>query len=336
MRLLRYIGQRLLLIIPQVLVLTFAAFVIIRLLPGDPVLYVLGPLAPREAIDALTHKLGLDKPIIVQFWIYLQGLVRGEWGISTFTQNPVLFDIVKRFPATLELITFSMLFAILIGVPLGMLVAIRPRSLPDRLVFSYGMIAGSIPEFWFGLLLIFLFYFVVHLFPAPMGRLDVGVSPPDPITGMYVIDSLLRGNLLALKSSISHLVLPVLTLGLIWGGIAMKMTRQTMVTILDSEYIAYARACGLPTLTVAWHAVRASLPPVVTLLGLVYSFGLSGAVLVERIIGWGGLGQYSVDVILTADYFGITGVVLVMSTFSLLIYLLIDLSYFAIDPRVKV
>ncbi len=336
MRLLRYIAQRLLSIIPQVFVLTFAAFVIIRLLPGDPVLYVLGPLAPPEAIKDLTQKLGLDKPVLMQFWIYLQGLVRGDWGVSTFTQNPVLVDVARRFPATLELVTFSMFFATIVGVPLGMLVAIRPRSLPDRLVFSYGMIAGSIPEFWFGLLLIFLFFFVVQIFPAPMGRLDVGIAAPDTITGMYVIDSLFQGNWVALKSSISHLALPVLTLGLIWAGIAMKMTRQTMVAILDSEYITYARACGLPTLMVARHAIRASLPPVVTLLGLIYSFGLGGAVLVEKIIGWGGLGQYSVEVILTADYFGITGVVLVMATFSLLIYLLIDLSYFAIDPRVKV
>jgi len=240
-----------------------------------------------------------------------------------------------RFPATVELISFSMLLALFVALPIGMITALRPSGLLSRATLLYTLLAGAMPDFFIGLLLIFFLYFKFNLAPPPMGRLSLLVEPPAAVTRMYVIDSLITRDWVALRSAIAHLVLPVSTLAFVQAGPIMKMTRSTVLQILEGDFMYFARVCGLKAGYIWRYALRNALPPVVTLASLLYGILLGGAVLVETVFAWGGLGQYSVLMIVNADYDGIQGFVLVASAFSLLIYLALDILYVVIDPRVR-
>lgn len=335
MNLTRYISRRLFISVFQILALVIGSFFLMRVLPGDPVVVRLGPMATPEGIAKLRHDLGLDLPLPVQLANYVKQIARGDLGNSWRTANPVLEDLKMRFPATLELITLSMGLALVVAVPFGVITALHPGGLLDKATLLYTLLAGSMPDFYIGLLLIFVFYSKLGLAPPPMGRLGLLLEPPPAVTKMYVIDSLLAANWETLRSAISHLMLPVLTLAFVQAGPILKMTRSTMLQILDGDFMYYARVCGLKTKYVWRYALRNSLPPVVTLIGLLYGILLGGAVLVETVFAWGGLGQYSVLAIVNADYDAIQGFVFVTSAFSLLIYLALDILYVVIDPRVS-
>jgi peptide/nickel transport system permease protein len=329
-----YIGRRLLILIPQILGVITITFILIRLLPGNPVDLAAGAFATPEHMAELRHEFGLDQSWLAQYGIFLDRLIHGDLGVSYYTSDPVMSDLRSRFPATLELISLSLLFALIVGIVGGVLLAIRPGGVPDRLSFVYGMFAGALPDFWWALMLVFIFFVKLHWVPAPLGRLDLSVSPPTHITGMYLVDGTLTGNWTVVRSAAAHLILPVFTLAFISCGPILKMTRQTMEDVLKSDFIRYARAMGLDRQVIARRALRNALPPVVNLTGSVYAYLIGGAVLVETVFSWGGIGQYAVQSITNSDYTATEGVVLFASLFSLLVYLVVDIIHVLVDPRI--
>jgi ABC-type dipeptide/oligopeptide/nickel transport system permease component len=333
-RLTSYIVRRSLALIPQLLAISLVTFVLARLLPGDPVTLILGPLATPEARANLESQMHLDKPMHIQYYYYLRDILQGDLGRSWSTSNDVLDDLLKRFPATFELITYSLLLALVVGISVGVVTSFRQGGWIDRVTRVYGLLAGALPDFWLALILIFFFYYKVPIFPAPLGRLDPFMTAPTHITGMYTIDSLLTGNFEAFRSAVAHLALPVFTLAFVSAGAIMRMTRSTMIAVLNGDFIRHGRLSGLPQRTLIRYAIRNALPPVVTLVAIIYGFLLGGAVLIETIFGWGGLGQYAVRALIASDYAALQGFVLVAATFTLFLYLIVDLLYFAIDPRI--
>jgi ABC-type dipeptide/oligopeptide/nickel transport system permease component len=335
MMVLRYIGSRLLFLIPQLIGIVLVGFVLIKAVPGDPATLMLGPMASADSIAKLRGDLGLDQPMPTQFLIYLEKLIRGDFGTSWQTTQPVLSDLRTRFPATLELVTYGLLLALLIAIPLGVFTAATKRSAIRKLGGAYGLIAGALPDFWLALVLVFIFYSKLHWLSSPIGRIDLSVVPPDTITGFYTIDSLLTGNWEALVSSVQHLILPVITLGLINAGPILKMTQSTMERMLGSDFSQYERLCGLPRQLVMRHAFRNGLPSIITIVSVLYGFLIGGAVLVEIVFSWGGAGQYAVQGVLNSDFNPVLGFVIFSALFSLIVYLIVDLAYLAIDPRIR-
>ena len=335
MRISRYVAKRLLFIVPQLFGIVLVSFLLVKLIPGDPAVLMLGPFATKDQLTALRGDLGLQGGVLAQFWIYLQKLVQGDLGTSWQTTQPVVDDLLLRFPATLELITLSLLLALLIGIPLGVAAAYFKRSIVRKFSDYYGLLAGALPDFWLGLVLIYLFYTLLGWTPPPLGRIDIALIPPPPISGFYVFDSILAGDWPALSSSLGHLMLPIITLGVINAGPILKMTQSTMDRMLESDFIRYADMCGLPKAVVIRQALRNSLPAIVTIVSVLYGFLIGGAVLVEIVFSWGGAGQYAVQGVLNADINPVLGFVLFSAVLSLIIYLLVDLLYFAIDPRIR-
>lgn len=339
MRLARYVGRRLLYLIPQLFVISFATFFLVRLLPGNPALAQAGAFPTPEKVKAIEEQLALNEPLPVQYYEYVKRVFHGDLGYSWYTSNSVSADLVQRFPATFELITISLVLALVIMIPLGILTARRTRGLvgktSERGTFLYGMLAGSLPDFWLALILVYVFYFTLGWFPAPLGRLDLGIPEPSQVTGMYTVDSLIARDWTAFTSAVKHLALPVVTLIFVYGSPILKMTRQTMSEVLGSRYIVHARASGLSESTVVRYAFRNSLPPVITMVAVVYGYLLGGAVLVETVFGWNGIGQYAVQAVTNSDFAPIQGFVLVAACFSILVYLIVDILYFAVDPRVQ-
>lgn len=336
----RYMLRRALMIPIQLLAIVTITFFIVRFLPGDPARVMAGPLATQETIQAIRESLHLDEPALTQYMTYLKDLVRGDLGDSWYTAHPVSFDMAQRFPATFELITLALILILLVTFLVGFVLATARkgshlRNAVEKVTFVYGMLAGSLPDFWIGLLLIYLLYFKLGIVPAPIGRLDILLAPPRQVTGLLIVDSLLAGDLAVLSSALSHMALPVLTLAFVYGGPILKMLRSTMQEIMQSQFILQARASGLRDRTIVGYAMRNALPPVINLTASNYSFLLSGAVLVETVFSWPGIGSYAVQAIGNSDYMPIQGVVLIAGSFTLLIYILIDFIHYAIDPRIR-
>jgi peptide/nickel transport system permease protein len=329
----KYLLRRLLFVVPQLIGITLITFLLVQLIPGDPARLMLGPLASDQTIHLLREHMGLNRSWPEQYGLYVWHALQGDLGSSWQSGNPVAKDLEQRLPATIELITYSLLLAVAIAIPLGVRAARRSGKLSDRFAFGYGLVAGALPEFWLGLILILIFYVKLGWAASPDGRLDVSVAPPTKITGAYTVDALLTGNWTALGSAFAHLALPVATLTVVTIGPILKMTRSTMQQMLASDFTRYARLCGLPERLVGRYALRNALPPVVTLVAVLYSFLIGGAVLVEYVFGWGGAGQYAVQGVLNADFAVVQGFVLVAAVVSLVVYLIVDLIYLAIDPR---
>jgi ABC-type dipeptide/oligopeptide/nickel transport system permease component len=324
-----------LVIIPQVWGISVIVFVLIRLIPGDPAYLFAGGTASQEQIAAVRHRLALDQSIPVQYGIYVKNFLHGDMGRSLVTSHPVADDILNRLPATLELITFALLVCLLVGIPLGALGARKPGGIADRLTGGYGLIAGSLPDFWWGLMLIFILFTVLHIVPAPVGQLDLGLSPSRSITHFYVIDALLAGEWDVFISACGHILLPGLTLAFVYGGPIVKHTRTSMTTVLNAPYLVYGAMCGLSRAVLFRYALRNALLPALTMTGLTYVYLISGAVLIETVFSWGGLGQYAVQAITSSDYAAVSGMVLVTTVLALLIYLALDIVYALIDPRIR-
>ncbi|MEQ1956549.1 ABC transporter permease [Mesorhizobium sp. CN2-181] len=335
MQILAYIGRRLIFVGPQLIGILLVSFLLLKLIPGDPAVMMLGPFATDDGLARLRAELGLDRSVIEQFGIYLWRVVHGDLGSSWQTTMPVTSDLAQRFPATLELVTISLLLALCIGLPLGVAGARNKTGILRKIADYYGLVAGALPDFWFALVLIFVLYTILGIAPAPLGRIDFTVIPPPDVTGSLLIDSLIAGNWDALKNAAGHLILPVLTLGLINAAPILKMTQSTMERMLEADFSRYAEMCGLPPKIVARKALRNSLPSVITIVSVLYGFLIGGAVLVEIVFSWGGAGQYAVQGVLNADLNPVMGFVLYSAILSLVIYLLVDLIYFAIDPRTR-
>jgi ABC-type dipeptide/oligopeptide/nickel transport system permease component len=339
MRTLKYIGRRLLVLVPQLFLISIITFTLVRMLPGDPARLELGPLAPQEGVELLRHQLRLDKPLPEQYIAYLQRLLQGDFGRSWVNSSSVAQDLLVRAPATLELITAGMLIVLMVMVPIALLSASPSRGWPARatrrISFGYGLLAGALPDFWLGLVLIFVFFSVLGWAPGPEGRLAILDLPPARITGFYVVDTLLAGNFDTFKSALSHLALPAVTLAFVYGGPIFKMVRASMEAALRSDYTTYAEGLGLPRRTVLLWAMRNAAPPAVVVTGVVAGYLLGGAVLIETVFNLNGIGQYAVQSITTADYAPIQGFVLVAAVFTMMVYLIVDLLQFMIDPRVS-
>ncbi len=328
--------KRMTLIIPNLIGVIIVTFLLTRALPGDPAAYFAGPAATKESVEQIRKSLGLDKPLIVQFGSYVSELARGNLGNSLTTGQPVLTEIKNRLPASAELTLFGLILSIVIAVPLGILAAVKQGSWIDhtcRIVATAGV---SLPVFFTGLLLVYVFYYILGWSPAPLGRLDVFASPPTQITGFYLIDSLLTGNWSAFRSSLNQLLLPGLTLCIFSLAPIARMTRASMLTVLASEFIRTARASGLDSRTVIiTYAFRNAMLPVVTTLGMVFSFLLGANVLVEKVFAWPGIGSYAVEALISSDFAPVQGFVLTMAILYVALNLLIDLLYGVIDPRVR-
>jgi ABC-type dipeptide/oligopeptide/nickel transport system permease component len=335
----KYLLRRFAIAIPQMLLISVVTFVLIRRLPGDPARLELGPLAPEAGVEALRERLRLNDSLFEQYLAYLGRLFDGDLGRSWVNQSQVSDDLLVRIPATLELITLGLLVVFVVMVPIAAITAARGTGLVRRFLrrlgFGYSMLAGALPDFWLGLVLIFVFYTLLGWMPGPEGRLGITDTPPEQITGAYTVDSLLTGDLAAFSAAASHLVLPVLTLAFVNGGPIFKMTQSTMGKALRSDYTVYAESLGLPPWRVALYAARNAAPPVIVIVGVIVGFLLGGAVLIETVFNLNGVGQYAVQAITTNDYAPIQAFVLVAALFTMVIYLVVDLLHFAVDPRVR-
>ena len=336
-RLGRVAGSRLLLAVPGLLGVIVVTFVLNRALPGDPAAFFAGPAATREAIEQIRARLGLDKSLPEQFALYVRDLARGDLGTSVTTGQTVVADLVSRLPASLELTLTGLLVAVSVALPLGVLAATRPGSWIDHLARVVTTAGVSLPVFFTGLLLVYVFYFLLGWAPAPLGRLDAFSSAPPTITGFFLVDSLLARDGALFRGALRQLVLPALTLGLFAMAPIARMTRAAMLGVLASEYIRTARASGLGRGTILYvYALRNALLPVVTLLGMVFSFLLGANVLVEKVFAWPGIGSYALEALIASDYAPVQGFVLTMASMYVLLNLSIDVLYGVIDARVRI
>src|SRR5262245_20552424 len=306
-----YVARRLLLAIPQMLLISVVTFTLIRMLPGDPARLQVGPLASEEGVQALREKMHLNSPLPEQYAYYLAGILEGDLGRSWTSGTDVADDLTKKLPATLELITFGLLLLL----PLGAITASRGGGILNRLLkrvtFVYGLLSGALPDFWMGLLFLFLFFTVLGWVPGPEGRLSIGVLPPPRITGFYTLDSLFAGQLDTFLDASAHLLLPALTLGLVYGGQIFKTTRLMVGRALRSPYTTYLEGLGVPHRKVLLIALRNSAPPVIVMTGIIVGFLLGGSVLIETVFNLNGIGQYAVKAVTSADYAPMQAFVLV-------------------------
>ena len=334
---LRLIFQRLIGAIPNVLGVVIMTFLLTRALPGDPAAYFAGPSASQEAIEQIRRSLGLDKSLVHQFVFYLQDLLRGDLGQSLSTGQPVLTEIASRLPASIELALCGLLLACAVAIPLGVAAATRPGTWLDhccRVLVTTGI---SLPTFFTGLLLAYVFYFLLGVAPSPVGRLDVTFIAPPTITGFYLIDSLIDADAPTFVASASQLILPALTMALFVMAPLMRMTRASMLSVLSADYIRTARASGLSANTVLYvYAFRNALLPILTTLGMVFSFLLGSSVLVEKVFAWPGIGSYVIEALVASDYAPVQGFVLTMALVYVLLNLMIDILYGVIDPRMRI
>ncbi|WP_109465111.1 ABC transporter permease [Albibacillus kandeliae] len=320
--------------IPVIFGVIVISFILTRALPGDPAVQFAGAMATDESIQQVRETLGLDKPLPQQFVLYLSQLAQGDLGQSLSTGRPVLTDLASRLPASLELTLVALLLSCLVSVPLGVLAATRPGSWVDQLCRLLVTAGVSLPTFFTGVVLIYIFYYLLGIAPSPLGRLDFVYLDPPRVTGFFLIDSALAGDGETWFAALRQLILPACTLALFTLAPIARMTRAAMLSALSADYIRTARAAGLTRGKILYgYAFRNALLPVVTTLGMVFSFVLGANVLVEKVFAWPGIGSYAVEALVASDYAAVQGFVLSMALLFVLLNLVIDLAYSVIDPR---
>ena len=331
----RFVLTRIGLVIPTFVGLTLTAFFLIRLVPGDPVEAMAGERGIDPARhEELLHAYGLDRPVFVQYGFYVDRLLHGDLGRSISTSASVLSEFAALFPATIELALCAIAFALVVGVPAGVLAAVRRNTILDHGVMGVSLTGYSMPIFWWGLLLILLFSVQLGWTPVS-GRIDVRFFV-EPVTGFLLVDSLLSDEPGAFASSLSHLVLPTLALGTVPLAVIARMTRSAMLEVLGEDYIRTARAKGLPALrVVGLHALRNALIPVVTVIGLQVGVLFTGAILTETIFSWPGVGKWLIEAIGRRDYPVLQGGTLLLGIVVMSVNLLVDLTYGLINPRIR-
>lgn len=336
MAFLGYFLRRLSLVIPTLVGVTIITFTLTYVLPGNPAVVKAGPLVSPDVVKELEKEMGLDQPAWVQYWRYISGVVQGDLGQSASTGRPVLQDFKQRLPATLELTLASLLIALVIGIPLGVQSAVHRDTAIDHVGRIVGVAGVAMPTFWTGLLALYFFFYVLGVAPPPLGRLGAGIEPPQAITGLYVVDSLLTGNWKALGSSLHQLMLPAFTLGLSVMAPIARMVRSTMLEILESDYIKAAWAAGIPRRRVIYRdALTNALIPVVTILGIVFGFLMAGNAVVESVFAWPGIGNYAITSLMTKDSGPIQSFVLFVAVLYVVVNFVIDMVYGLIDPRIR-
>ncbi|WGD37124.1 ABC transporter permease [Lysinibacter sp. HNR] len=336
--LVRYLGIRLGLTALLMVGVTVVTFVLTNLVPADPVQAALGEQAASnpEIVAKFREESGLDKPLIVQYFTYLAHILQGDLGTSTQTRMPVAEELARAFPATIELALSAIVFSALIGVGLGLWAAMKRRTITDQVIRVVSLIGLSWPTFWLALVVYYVFFFVLGIFPGS-GRLDPAAIPPPHVTGLYTVDSLLAGQWSTFVDAVYHLVLPASVLALYTIGLLTRFARSSVMEVLDMDYVKAARAKGLPRRTVIFgYVLRGALVPIITVLGLAFGALLSGTVLVEKVYSWHGLGEYSYAAATRLDLPAIMGVGLVVGVVYIGLNFLVDILYGVIDPRVRV
>jgi len=329
-----YLLRRLLGTIPVLVLVTLLVYGLLHLAPGDPASLLLPESATDADVAEAKARWGLDQPFYVQYFYFLGNAVRGDLGRSFRFAQPVTELIASRLPATVELASFAIVIAILIAVPLGVFAGARPDSATDNVGTMFGLFGISMPNFWFGIMLILVFAGMLHLFPSA-GRSEYGVAG-QTITGFYLIDSVLAGNWAGLVDGIKHVILPALTLGTALAGILMRITRSSVLEITREDYVLVARAKGLMNRVVLWrHVLRNALIPIVTVVGLELGTLLSGSIIVETVFAWPGIGSLLITGVTSRDYPLVTGIVLMYTVAFVTINLAIDALYAVIDPRIR-
>ena len=321
-------------IIPVLLGVSIVVFFMVRAIPGDPAQIMLGQQATQEQVQQIRENMGLDKPIFVQYGLFLKDAIRGELGDSIVTGRPVTTELLTRLPATFELVAFAMLIAILVGVPVGVISAVRQYSLLDKTTSVLALTGISMPIFWLAMILVVIFGVNLELLPFP-GRLDptIGITA---ITGLVLVDSLLTLNFAGFWDGLLHLIMPALALATIPMAVIMRMTRSSMLEVMNEDYVRTARAKGVvPWRVVFKHALRNAMLPTITVIGLQAGLLMGGAIITETIFSWPGIGLYAYQSVSSRDYASIQGVVLYGALLFVLINLLVDILYAILDPRVR-
>ena len=335
---LRFLGRRLGALILLGLGITFVAFVLTELVPGDPAAANLGQRAIGDpaAVQAFREHYGLDKPLPVQYGLYLQHLATGDLGESEQSHRPVRTDLSEYVPATAELALTSIVIAFVLGIALGIIAAIRRNRLTDQVLRVISLGGISMPTFWLALVALYVFFFQLGWVPGS-GRLDPGVSPAPHVTGLYTLDALIAGQFDVFGSALQHLILPACVLAAYNVGLLTRFTRSAMLEVISNDYIQAARAKGLPERTVILrHVLRAALPPIITVGGLAFANVMTGTVLVESIFSWPGIGQYAFHSATTLDLPAIMGVSLFVAVVYIAVNFVVDVLYGVVDPRIRV
>ena len=316
---------------------TVVTFVLTNLVPADPLAAVLGDQAAADPAIVAQYRLnmGLDKPLVLQYLGYLGRLLHGDLGMSAQTRNPVASDLAAAFPATMELASFVLVLATILGVGLGLLAAQRHRRLPDQLIRLVSVVGISMPTFWLALIVFYVFFFKLRLLPGS-GRLDPQLTPPPHVTGFYTVDAVLAGQWDIFANALTHLVLPSVVLTLYAVGLLVRFTRSAVLDVLNEPYVRAARAKGLSPAAVTFHYVlTGAMLPILTLVGLVFASLLSGAVLIEQVFAWPGLGRTMMSAIAARDYPVVQGFTVIIAVIFVMTNLIVDLSYAYLDPRIR-
>lgn len=329
------IAKRIIFTIPILFGVATATFFLTRLAGGDPAYQIAGSFATEDVIAAVQAQIGTDRPLGEQYAAFLGDIIRGDLGTSIFTDRPVISDLADRFPATLTLVVLALGVSLVFGLILGSFAAYRRGKGGDKVVRVGSFSALSVPDFWLGLVLLFLFFFRFGLAPGPTGQIALGATSPRDITGSAIFDAAITLDAAAFRAALHQLWLPLMTMVFIFTAPITRLARSSVIESLTSDAILFGRACGLPRRRLWAYATRASLPPVVTFAGILFSVLLGSAVLVETVFSWGGAAQYAVASISRNDFPAIQGFVLVAGVFSVAIFLVVDLLYRAIDPRVR-
>ena len=329
-----YIVKRILMIIPVIIGVSILSFLLIHLVPGDPARMMLGERATPKQLEELRETLGLNDPLYVQYGRFVEKAVQGDLGRSVRSKMPVFEEMGKKFPATLELTLFALTIAVLLGGLAGVISAVKPYSIFDNLSMGLALLGVSIPVFWLGLMLIWIFGVHLHILP-PSGRLTVGVEL-QTITNLYILDSILTGNWKAFKDTLSHIIMPAVALSTIPMAMIARVTRSSMLEVLGQDYIRTAWAKGLPgRLVILRHAFRNAFLPVLTVIGLQFGYLLGGAVMTEEIFSWPGVGRWLFVAISARDFPIVQGGILMVALLFVTINLIVDILYTYVDPRIR-
>lgn len=344
---LSYVTRRVIALIPILIGVTLLAFLVSRALPGDPARLYAGIQASDAQVEAIRERLGLNRTLPQQYCVYLigqtclgesggGGLIRGDLGESIRTGFSVAEDLTARLPATIEMVGAGMIFALAVALPLGVWSAVRRGKLIDRFGRFISTLGVAVPDFWLALILLLVFFVFLGWLPGPVGRLDITAIPPDGPTGFYVLDSLIRGQWDTFRNALSHLILPMIAMGFPAAAPILRLTRNATLSVLNSDYIAFGRASGLRGAPLYMkYVLRNALPGAVTMAGLIAGYMIGGAVLVERVFSWPGVGLYAVNSLQNSDYPAIQGFVLLSAVTYMLVFLAVDLVQSVIDPRVR-
>jgi len=330
-----FVIRRLLLLIPTLIGVSLLTFALSRVVPGDPARLAAGAQATPEMYEQLRQEFGLDDPLPVQYWHYVTGLAEGDWGRSILSRRPVLDDLKVYWPATLELVLVGMFLAVLIGVPLGIVAAVRADRPIDQVSRLVALMGVSVPAFWLAVLLQLFFGLKLGWLPVS-GRLPLGVDAPPNVTGLYLVDSAIAGQWATFGAALKNILLPALTLSFATLATIMRFTRASLLETLSQDYVRTARAKGVSERrVVARHALRNALIPTLTMIGLSFGWAMGGSVLVETVFDWPGVGLYATKSALTLDFMPIMGIALLYGIVFSLINIAVDVTYSLLDPRIS-